>query len=404
MLSNREKIILKALGNRSFYNKCNPYLKILYDSSSDDFKKYLKAISFFYKKYQEKDFPLHSLDVDLNNIDVDYDYVFDTIQKFVRKKLLLNVIYDAFSKVEPKDDHEIDDDTLVSIENKIKEIINFTSSLSDDNILNYNSSIYERYNKVNDYLKEFFPTGIEIIDNALRGGLRRKELSFIAAPSKGGKTWLLCYIAANLFLRGYKVYYYTLELNKYIVSLRIDQCIIKNSFEELMKNIEKLKKIVSMASAEGGMLKIVEFPARTLTVSEMKSQLQNEKFDVLIIDYADLLKSNRYNKDSRYIEQGDIYVMLRSLATELNISILTATQTNRSGFSSNDVSADHIADSIDKVRHADACFFVSSKQLQDGKNVLSFNSLLRNHYGGKLGEIIFDFTRGKIESFTEENL
>ena len=52
--------------------------------------------------------------------------------------------------------------------------------------------------------------------------------------------------------------------------------------------------------------------------------------DLIIVDYFDLLLSHSNKTDSTYAEQGGVYIDLRGMSGELGIPIWTASQTNRS--------------------------------------------------------------------------
>ena len=56
----------------------------------------------------------------------------------------------------------------------------------------------------------------------------------------------------------------------------------------------------------------------------------DNKPDVIIVDYADLLLSHSNKSDSTYQEQGGVYIDLRGMSGELEIPVGLPSQTNRS--------------------------------------------------------------------------
>jgi len=70
--------------------------------------------------------------------------------------------------------------------------------------------------------------------------------------------------------------------------------------------------------------------------------------DVVVIDYADLMVST-VSKEYRH-QLDDIWATLRRIATERDIAVLTATQSNRSG-ARQDVEESSVAEDLRKLAH-----------------------------------------------------
>lgn len=79
---------------------------------------------------------------------------------------------------------------------------------------------------------------------------------------------------------------------------------------------------------------VKEFPTKTVTVNHLKSHAEQlmlyENFvpDVILVDYAGLLKPT-YRTGEGYEDLKTIYEDLRGWASEANVPIVTASQTNR---------------------------------------------------------------------------
>ena len=88
--------------------------------------------------------------------------------------------------------------------------------------------------------------------------------------------------------------------------------------------------------------------------------LKNFKPSLIIIDYADIMKSSK-SYDSLRHELKLVYEELRNLAMELNIPIWTASQSNREGSSSNIVGLENMSEAYGKAMVADIVVTISRK-------------------------------------------
>ena len=80
--------------------------------------------------------------------------------------------------------------------------------------------------------------------------------------------------------------------------------------------------------------------------------------DVILVDYADLLKPKARREDRRF-ELTDLYENLRGLAGELQIPIWTASQSNRMSVGSRVLGIDSVAEDFNKVAIADIAITVN---------------------------------------------
>ena len=65
------------------------------------------------------------------------------------------------------------------------------------------------------------------------------------------------------------------------------------------------------------------------SVNEIRSESRHMGYDIIIIDYLQLLKSDKEYRGNRYAEVGAISKAIKSLAMELNIPIIALSQLNR---------------------------------------------------------------------------
>ena len=226
------------------------------------------------------------------------------------------------------------------------------------------------------------PTKWNPINDLMDGGLGPGELGVVVAPSGVGKTWILTAIGAEAVRRGLSVVHYTMELSEHYVGARYDTVFTQIPSTELKEKKEEVKGKISNLK---GKLLIKYFPPKGVSVKKLQQHIEkmvtlDNKPDVIIVDYADLLLSDSNKSDSTYAEQGGVYIDLRGMSGELEIPIWTASQTNRSAIDSEVIEADKIADSYAKVMNAD--FIMSwSRKSKDKLNDTARAHIMKNRFG-----------------------
>ena len=219
------------------------------------------------------------------------------------------------------------------------------------------TSIDMRYTEAVRFTKE---TPWEVINELTDGGLGKGELGVFVAPAGIGKSWGLINIGANAVKKGLTVIHYTLELNEAYVGLRYDSVItgipnqnLKHYQSQVKEELEKL----------AGELIIKYYPTKTVSVLGLRGHIekcimQGKKPDVVVVDYADLLRG--HGQEKRHELEG-IYEDLRGMAGEYEIPIWTASQANRSALEEDVIGAEKISESYGKVMVADFVISLSRK-------------------------------------------
>jgi replicative DNA helicase len=242
-------------------------------------------------------------------------------------------------------------------------------------------------------------TGWAALDRHLDGGLGPGELGCIMAPSGIGKSWALTHLGKTSLLAGKNVLHYTYELNQNYQGVRYDTSISGIEPAEIKNHLEEVRSIVATVP---GNLVVKYFPSRTANVHTLEAHidyLQMIEFipDVIIVDYADLMRSNG-KAEARYQELGYIYEELRSLAGELQVPLWTASQTQRSSHNDDIIEADKVAESYDKVKTSDVLLSISRKT-EDKINNTGRAHLIKNRFGpdGVTFPMRMDTSKGIVE-------
>ena len=267
----------------------------------------------------------------------------------------------------------------------------------------YMDSIDERYQES---VRNTCTTGWDVIDELSDGGLGKGELGVMVAPAGIGKSWALVNVAANAVKAGKTVIHYTLELNEAYVGLRYDSVFTGIANQNLKYNIDDVKERLKDIK---GSLVVKYYPTKGASVNTLsahieKCKVQGIKPDLVIVDYADLLRGTGNNNELR-IQLGNIYENLRGLAGEQEIPVWTASQANRSALQEDVIQADKIAESYSKIMTAD--FVVSlSRKIEDKVDGTGRWHVIKNRFGpdGITLPSKMNASNGHIEIFAQSSI
>lgn len=281
----------------------------------------------------------------------DLQYVKDQITNFCKNQKLKNAI---LSSVELLKEGKYDD-----IKNRIDDAM---KAGVDKNIgHDYMQMIGDRFQENR---RNTIETPWEVINEIMDGGLGKGELGIFVAPAGIGKSMALVNIAAHAVEKGLNVIYYTLELNENYVGSRFDSYYtgipsqdLKFHQPEVVQAVGKLK----------GKLVVKYYPTKTATISMLsahieKCMLQGIKPDLILVDYADLLRDTGAKSNARHdVMLGSIYEDLRGMAGTYQVPIYTASQANRSALEDDIIEAGKISESYAKIMIADFVVSLSRK-------------------------------------------
>ena len=300
---------------------------------------------------------------------VDLDYIKNEFTDFCKNQNLKNVILTSVDLLKAGSYDRIKD----LVDNAMK------VGTETDLGLDYKEDFDDR---MEDLKRSTVPTNWKPINDLMDGGLGPGELGVVVAPSGVGKTWILTAIGADAVRQGLSVVHYSMELSEHYVGARYDTVFTGIPSTELKDKKEEVKSRIKSLS---GKLLIKYFPPKGVSVKKLQQHIEkmivtDNRPDLIIVDYADLLLSHSNKTDSTYAEQGGVYIDLRGLSGELEIPVWTASQTNRSAIDSEVIEADKIADSYAKVMNAD--FIMSwSRKSKDKLNDTARAHIMKNRFG-----------------------
>ena len=208
-------------------------------------------------------------------------------------------------------------------------------------------------------------TGLPELDKKeiLNGGMGAGELCVVVAAPGVGKSHMLVYLGANALRAGINVLHYTMELSESAVGRRYDSNLCDIDSNDVIENKDSvLSKYESMKL---GRLMIKEFPTTTATIYTVRAHIERLELKgfrpgLIIIDYADIMRSTR-KYDSLRHELKLIYEELRGLASEKQLPILTASQSNKEGANNDIIDLSNMGESYGKAMVADVVMSISRK-------------------------------------------
>jgi replicative DNA helicase len=197
-------------------------------------------------------------------------------------------------------------------------------------------------------------TGWPKVDSIMKKGLGSGELGVVIAPTGAGKSMALAHLGAHAVKAGKNVIHYTLELSESVTGQRYDSCLSSVPLSTLFARKEEV--LESISDLEGSLI-IKEYPTKTASCNTLKSHIEklkkrNQKIDMIIVDYADLLRPTSNFREKRD-ELGSIYEDLRAIAQENKCPLWTASQTNRTGLNAEVVTMESISEAFNKCFVAD---------------------------------------------------
>ena len=224
--------------------------------------------------------------------------------------------------------------TAAGVNEQIGQLLTELEALRDDKAAKAKTLAQIAAEYQNNYFCEH-PDGLKVglpnLDDMI-GGLEGGDIIVIGARPAVGKSALVTQITTNLAEQGKKIGFYNLEMSdkqmyeRFVASqsglglTRIRRAV------KFLGNEEKRFKMANNALAERSNI-VISTGAKT--VSEIRSESRHMGFDVIVIDYLQLIRSDTFYRGNRVAEVGAISKAIKALAMELNIPIILLSQLNR---------------------------------------------------------------------------
>lgn len=224
-----------------------------------------------------------------------------------------------------------------------------------------------------------------------------------------GKSHFLVHVGAQALLRGKSVLHYTFELNERAMGIRYDSHIIDIPSLECYEAKDEIQQYYEENKENLGRLKIKYYPtssASCMTLRGHIEKLATQAFrpDIVIVDYAGIMRSSdRY--ELLRMELKKVMEELRSLATELDIPVWTAIQSNKEGAQNDVVDLTNMAEGYGQAHVADFVVGLSRKSAQKATGFGNiFIAKNRSGVDGIKYQVHLDTAKSKLRILTDDEV
>lgn len=197
----------------------------------------------------------------------------------------------------------------------------------------------------------------EMLDLITDGGVPAGTLNVFLAGTGVGKSFVMAAIAAKAALAGSKVLVISLEMAEIRLAERIEANLMDYPVKKMKKmdrgdfTVRQQQYIKKMSDA-GGTIVFKQYPTSSAHAGHFRNLIieaknkQNMEFDLIVIDYLNICATSRGSaSDNSYTRIKNVAEELRALAIEFQVPIISATQTNKDGQSSSELSIENVSES-----------------------------------------------------------
>ena len=396
-------VLAQLVSNEEYTRKVLPFLKGDYFSDKSE-RIVFEEITKFVEKYNK--IPTKtSLEIevqsrkDLNEADfksvislvkslqkdenVNFQWLVDTTEDFCKDKAIYNAIVEGIQIIDGTDKNRGPDAIPSILSDALA--VGFDNRVGHDYLLDSDSR-FDYYHTV----EEKIPFDLEFFNKITKGGLPPKTLNIVLAGTGVGKSLFMCHVAANCLSQGKNVLYITLEMAEERIAERIDANLMNISMEDLHDLPKQMfdSKIEKIIKSTSGQLIVKEYPTASAHTSHFRGLIKElaikKSFspDIIFVDYINICASSRFKgatSVNSYMYIKAIAEELRGLAVETNLPIMSATQTNRTGFVSSDIGLEDVSESFGLPATADFMFALISNEELDNLNQIAVKQL-KNRY------------------------
>ena len=298
-------------------------------------------------------------EVDLNKYDE--EWITSTAESWIKWRTFNTSFTDTIEFIKTT---QVTPENVEAIVTKVKGIINDRNNLTFNSDLGLDFFDWEAHDQKE---TEKVSTGYNFLDDMLSGGYDKGgNLVVYAGEQNIGKSIYLANDAANFVKMGTNTVVITAEMAAHKFVKRIGSNLLSvniNDYAEKAKNKEHIKRrleTVGDGFTPPGNLYVKQFPTSQATVLDIEAyvnQIEEErqiKVGAVVIDYINILANYRnQNTENTYMKIKQIAEDLRAMGIRNNWLIVTATQINRNGYNSSDISMTDVAESAGLSHTAD---------------------------------------------------
>lgn len=413
--NNKQRLLIEYLiSSADTFAVCKGIVKSQY--FDPEFRKTVDFVHDYYDKYNttpDTNVVLGETNLVLKKHQITRDqieYCTNEVEQFCRRRAMKQAVVAAASML---------DGDGGEIEALIKEAqgVTLNRSLGQD----YFADAAERHERQKK-TPQRTPTKWTKFDDALGGGIARKEILLFSANSGGGKSITLANLALNFIMQGLNVMYISLELPEDMISQRFDTMITEipsvnwlpnsdNIVSDLAAVADTLVMNQNGEKVPVGWINIHHMPSGS-NANKIRAYLKEYQLktgrvpDMLVVDYLDLMGANEHvsadnisEKDKRATEQ------LRDILFDYNMFGATASQQTRGAITADSLNQGHIAGGITKVNTVDwyVTIIMDSVMKAAGEMILEFLKSRSSDAVGKRIHLKWDNNALRVKNFAKDD-
>jgi replicative DNA helicase len=300
---------------------------------------------------------------------------------------------------------------VVEVSNKIKEIINDSSTMSmaDEDL---GSDFDDPDNHVQDTYGEKVTTGYDTMNKIMNGGFDKKTLNILMGETNVGKSLWLQNLAANAADSGLNVVYISLEMSEKKVLKRLGSMRLKipvTDYDELSKDKEYIQRRIADLKAGAstgnqvfsnniGKIFVKEFPANSCTdqdIDQYCKSLQEKKgikIGLIVIDYLTIMGLPKgSNIENNLYQRGkNLAEGVRALGYKYECPVVTAMQVSKDAWSASDINLNSVPESKAIAETADTFWAIIRNPEMKRKNLYRLKVLKLRDGDFTYEQIMFD--------------
>ncbi len=265
----------------------------------------------------------------------DAELFFGVLDRARKARIITKVEKEVAAKLDPEDANP--DDVIAVYERALLELRNVRNDTTirigtDSNIMEYVAKSLARTSP------NTVPTGFRDFD-AHAGGLPRGGLTTLAANSGGGKSCLALQLCINAVDLGHSAALVSLEMDAEQSTNRLMSNISQTNHEgfhlananatQKKRAFEAMDKWNSANDAAGRRLQIYHKPDSTMTAIAL--QLRPFAFDVIVVDYINLLSRGDTDSNNDALQLAEIARQAKVQAGQTNAVWIVCAQLNEQG-------------------------------------------------------------------------
>ena len=337
------------------------------------------------------------------------DWLIERTEKWCQDRSVYNAVMESISIIDGKH-ATLQKNAIPGVLSKALGV-SFDTNIGHD----YLEQVDERYDYYHEQ-EERIPFDLDNFNKITKGGLPNKTLNIALAGTGVGKSLFMCHLASNILSQGRNVLYITMEMAEEKIAERIDANLLNipiDQIENLSKDMFR-DKVSQITAKTDGKLIIKEYPTGQANTSHFRALLNELKLkknfipEIIFVDYLNICASSRMKmiggSINSYSYIKSIAEEMRGLAVEFNVPIMSATQTNRSGFTSDDPGLEDTSESFGLPATADLMFaLISNEELNTMGKILV--KQLKNRYNDptKYNRFTLKIDRSKMRLSDDDN-